>query len=305
MYTLYKKVEIPETKEIVGTGWLPPLPDLRDYTEDEPNIAEMAKKLGVSPKENLKTLPPKVDLRPWCSEVENQGNLGSCTAHAGIGIVEYFEHRAFGKHIDGSRLFVYKTTRNLMGVTGDTRAWLRNTMGALVLCGVPPEKYWPYTDKKPDFDKEPPSFIYAVADNYEALRYFCHDPLGMNIPPATVLARVKKFLAAGIPSMFGFYGFSSFNQSNIRGGIPYPCPGEQAQWGHAVVAVGYDDNLKIKNLKCGKETTGALLIRNSWGTGWGDKGYGWLPYDYVLNRLAIDFWSLLKMEWVDTKKFGI
>lgn len=105
--------------------------------------------------------------------------------------------------------------------------------------------------------------------------------------------------------MFGFFGFDSFSQSNIKGGIPYPCPGEKAKWGHAIVTVGYDDNQKIKNLKCVKETKGALLIRNYWGPSWGDKGYGWLPYDYVLNKLALDFWSLLRMDWVDTKKFGI
>jgi C1A family cysteine protease len=250
----------------------------------------------------MKAPPTQVDLRPYCSPVENQGNLGSCTAHAGMGIVEYFERRAFNKHINGSRLFLYKTTRNLMGVTGDTGAWLRNVMGALVLCGVPAEKYWPYII--PDFDKEPLAFVYAVADNYEALKYFCHDPLGMNIPTSTVLANVKKYLAAGIPSMFGFFGFPSFGQSDVRGGIPYPCPGEQAQWGHAIVAIGYDENKKIKNLKCNKETSGALLIRNSWGTQWGDAGYGWLPYDYVLNKLALDFWSLLSMEWVETKQFG-
>ena len=306
MYAMYKQVEIPETKETFGTGWLPPLPDLRDYTEEHPDIAEMTKKLGIPPtKEVTPSLPAKVDLKKWCSEIENQKNLGSCTAHAAIGIVEYFEVRAFGRHIEGSRLFVYKTTRNLMGVVGDTGAWLRNTMGALVLCGVPPEKYWPYTDKKPDFDKEPLSFIYAVADNYEALRYFCHDPLGKNVSPATVLATVKKLLAAGIPSMFGFFGFPSFGYSNIKGGIPYPCPGERAQWGHAIVAVGYDDGMKIKNTKCDKETTGAFLIRNSWGAGWGDKGYGWLPYDYVVNKLALDFWSFLRMEWVDTRQFGL
>jgi len=306
MYAMYKEVQVPETKETVGTGWLPPLPDLRDYTKEQPDVAKMAKMLGISPTKKLVPgLPAKVDLRKWCSPIENQGNLGSCTAHAAMGIVEYFEQRAFGKHINGSRLFVYKATRNLMGVTGDTGAWLRNTMGALVLCGIPPEKYWAYTDHKPDFDKEPPSFVYAVADNYEALRYFCHDPLGMNIPPTTVLGNVKRFLAAGIPSMFGFFGFPSFSQSDIKGGIPYPCSGEQAQWGHAIVAVGYDDTMKIKNLNCNKETKGALLIRNSWGSGWGDNGYGWLPYQYVLSQLAVDFWSLLRMEWVDTKQFGV
>jgi len=220
-----------------------------------------------------------------------------------MGVVEYFERRAYGKHIDGSRLFLYKTTRNLMKVTGDTGAWLRNVMGALCLCGVPDEKYWSYN--VPDFDNEPPAFVYAVADNYEALRYFCHDPQGANTPFSTVLSTVKQYLAAGIPSMFGFWGFPSFNNANVKGGIPYPCPGESAEWGHAIVAVGYDDGKKIKNTKCNKETTGALLIRNSWGTHWGDNGYGWIPYDYVINKLAMDFWSLLSMGWVDTKQFGI
>jgi len=192
-----------------------------------------------------------------------------------------------------------------MQVTGDTGAWLRNTMGALVHCGVPSEKYWPYTDAQPAFDEEPPSFVYAVADNYEALKYFSHDPLGANVPGGTVLASVKDYLAAGIPSMFGFWGFPSFDSCDVAGGIPYPCPGERAQWGHAIVAVGYDDAKKLKNTICNKTTKGALLIRNSWGTAWGDSGYGWLPYAYVESGLALDFWSLLSMEWVDTKQFGV
>jgi C1A family cysteine protease len=302
MCTLYsKEVEILETKETVGTGWLPPMPDLRDYSVEHQDIKNMAKNLGLVGK--TLTLPAIVDLRQWCSSIENQLNLGSCTAHAGVGIVEYFQRRAYGKHIEGSRLFVYKATRNLMKVTGDTGAWLRNVMGALTLCGVPDEKYWPYNVS--DFDNEPPAFVYAVADNYEALKYFCHDIIGANVPPATVLSTVKQYLAAGVPSMFGFWGFPSFDDTNMKGGIPYPCSGESAQWGHAIVTVGYDDGKKIKNTKCNKETTGALLIRNSWGKSWGDGGYGWLPYDYVLNKLALDFWSLLSMEWVDTKQFGI
>ncbi len=302
---MYKCVEIPEAGQLVGTGWLPPLPDLRDYTDTHPEIAEMNKKLRLPKGKELKSLPATVDLRSWCSPVENQKSLGSCTAHAAAGIVEYFQRRAFNKHLEGSRLFIYKTTRNLMQVTGDAGAWLRNTMGALTLCGVPDEKYWPYTDAEPAFDNEPPSFVYAIADNYEAVKYFCHDPLGANVSGNTVLNNVKKYIAAGVPSMFGFWGFPSFDYCDVKGGIPYPCPDEQAQWGHAIVAVGYDDGKKIKNTKCNKTTTGAILIRNSWGKTWGDKGYGWLPYEYVVNKLALDFWSLLSMEWVDTKQFGL
>ncbi len=290
-------------KGVARTGWLPPVPDLRDYSVEHEAIKPMAKALGLAAK--TPSLPATVSLKQWCPPVENQLGLGSCTANAGIGIVEYFQNRANGEYIDGSRLFLYKTTRNLMQVQGDTGAWLRNVMAALVLCGVPEEKYWSYSDKPDEFDREPPSFVYAIAENYQALKYFCHDPQGANTPPETVLETVKQYLAAGIPSMFGFWGFPSFECSDVKGGIPFPCPGEKAEWGHAIVAVGYDDGMKIKNTKCQKTTTGALLIRNSWGPDWGDEGYGWLPYDYLRNSLALDFWSLLSMEWVSTKQFGL
>jgi C1A family cysteine protease len=301
METLYGKLVLPGFSQVVGTGWLPPMPDLRDYTQDQKDIKAMTKKLGMGA--GKMKASTSVDLRKWCSPVENQGSLGSCTAHAGIGIVEYYQKRAFNKYFDGSRLFLYKTTRNLMQVTGDAGGWLRCAMGAMVLCGVPEEKYWPYNTD--NFDDEPGAFVYSIADNYEALKYFCHDPQGAKVPYPDVLASVKKYLEAGIPSMFGFWGFPSFEKSDVKGGIPYPCSGETAQWGHAIVAIGYDDEKIIKNLSCNKQTKGALLIRNSWGKEWGDKGYGWMPYDYVLNNLAQDFWSLLGMDWVDSKQFGI
>jgi C1A family cysteine protease len=306
MYAAYEKVVIPETGETFGTGWLPPLPDLRDYTVEHPAMAPMVKKLRVArTKKRWPSLPEKVDLRKWCSPVEKQGCLGSCSAHAGVGMVEYFERRAFGKHINGSRLFLYKATRNLMKVAGDTGAWLRNTMAALVLCGVPPENLWPYTEDYPDFDNEPPAFVYSVADNYKTAAYFRHDASGKRASPADTLASVKTYLAAGIPSMFGFFGFPSFHGGDVKGAIPFPCKGEQANWGHALDAVGYDDKIKIANKGTNKKAKGALLVRNSWGSAWGDDGYGWLPYDYVLSKLAGDFWSMLSMNWIDTRHFGL
>jgi C1A family cysteine protease len=299
MSLLNKKIRLSGMEEPVGTGWLPPVPDLRDYTENNEEIKAFNTKLKLTEGKNKPSA--SVDLREWCSQVENQLTLGSCTAHAGIGIVEYFQKRAFGKHIEGSRLFLYKTTRNLMQETGDTGAFLRKVMGAMVLCGIPDEKFWPYNVA--DFDKEPGSFVYSLADDYRSLKYFCHDPAG-NITGSEVLDSVKKYLNAGIPSMFGFWGFPSFESTTIPGCIPYPCNGEQAGWGHAVVAVGYDDNSKIRNTKCNLETKGALLIRNSWGKEWGENGYGWLPYEYVLNKLATDFWSLLDMGWIGSGEFG-
>ena len=309
MYQTYNKVVIAATGETVGTGWLPPMPDLRDYTDAHPKIVEAkeALKIQAAPK----TIPPLVDLRACCSQIENQGNLGSCSAHAGMGIVEYYERKAFGKYVDGSRLFLYKTTRNLMQVTGDTGAWLRNVMAALVRFGVPEEKYWPYSDSAqvnpltqvPTFDTEPPAFVYAVAKDFRTVSYFRHDPIGST--PDAALNSVKTWIAAGVPAMFGFYGFPSFGNTDVPGGIPYPAPAENAVWGHAICAVGYDDNKKITNTKSGSATVGALVIRNSWGTAWGQSGYGYLPYDYVTHKLALDFWSIVSMNWFDAGNFGM
>ena len=300
--------------DTVGMGWLPDLPDFRDYSVEHDEVSDRFKLLGEtdSIKAMLETvgvgagqkvkLPATADLRGFCSKIENQQTLGSCTAQAGVGLVEYFQRRASGKYIDGSRLFLYKATRNLMKLTGDTGAYLRTTMAALVLFGVPPEEYWPY--RVPDFDVEPPAFCYSFAQNYQAIRYYRLDPPGTD--KVTVLpGRVKSLLAAGLPSIFGFTVFSSISQASGDGEIPYPTDKERVKGGHAVMAVGYDDGKKIENDLGGAPTVGALLIRNSWGEGWGMKGYGWLPYKYVETGLAIDWWSLIKCEWVDTGTFGL
>jgi C1A family cysteine protease len=302
-----------ETFVIPAMGWLPDYPDIRDVTFQservpsklqalgQPSVKQMLAKVGATTSAPA-ALPASVDLRPWCSPMEDQQTIGSCTAHAGVGLVEYFERRAFGKHLDASRLFLYKVTRNLLKWTGDTGAFLRSTMYALTLFGVPPEEYYPYNTA--DFDKEPSAFCYAFGQSYQAISYYRLDPPGTT--RSNLLTQIKTYLANGLPSMFGFTVYSSISQANTNGGkIPYPTRGERVEGGHAIDAVGYDDNLKIKNTNVGGiETTGALLIRNSWGTGWGSTGYGWLPYKYVLDGLATDWWSLIKSEWVDTGQFG-
>ena len=306
-----ERQESAATGEAKKMGWLRDYPDFRDLTPEgnqaptrlqamgrKDSVRSMLGKIGVA--ELPRTLPASVDLRDWCSPIVDQGALGSCTANAGVGLVEYFERRAFGKHIDASRLFLYKTTRDVLHWVGDTGAFLRSTMGSMVLFGVPPEEYWPY--KISDYDKEPSPFCYAFAQNYQSISYYRLDPAGT--ATNALLDRIKTNLAAGLPSMFGFTVYSSYGQASATGKFPFPTAGESIAGGHAVDAVGYDDAMKIKNTSPGAvETTGALLIRNSWGTSWGAGGYGWLPYDYVLKRLAVDWWSLLKSEWVDTGNF--
>lgn len=298
-----------------GLGWLPDVPKPNDYTEETPKVAELLAKTQLAPRvaaivpgavkahapraaSAAPAAPPAaVDLRSWFSPIEDQGSLGSCTANAACALLEYYEKRASGRFIDASRLHVYKASRDLLGWTGDTGAYLRTAMEALVLFGAPPERYWPY-DGRPAatntrFDVEPPAFCYAFGANYQALTYFRLDPPAA--APATVLANIKAFAAAGFPSMFGFPVYTEYDHPLPGGKIAYPTVGYRG--GHANVVAGYDDNVVIG------ADHGALLVRNSWGTGWANAGYGWMSYRYVTSGLANDFWSMTSSRWVDTGQF--
>lgn len=248
-------------------------------------------------------LPKIVDLSIWCSAIEDQGPLNACAAFAGISLFEYFENRSRDKYTDLSALFLYKATRNLMGLTDDLGSSLRDTMKAMTLFGVPPEKHWPYNVDK--VNEEPENFCYSYAQNYQALKYFRLDYSG--ITKDLLLAQIKALLATGFPCMFGLTLYSSaYEEANlIKGYIPFPSPKrDKVIGGHALVAVGYDDFQQIQTADLQAISQGAVLVRNCWGKDWGANGYGWLPYDYILQGLTRDWWSLLKSEWFEDEQFG-
>jgi C1A family cysteine protease len=286
-----------------GLGWLPDVPKTSDYGPEHQEIAPLLKQTKGAARTIQAGAPSapsaQIDLRQWFSPIEDQGGLGSCTANAAVGLVEYFERRAKGTFLDASRLFVYKTERDLLGWTGDTGAYLRTAMEALALFGAPPERYWPY-DGRPAatntrFEAEPSAFCYAFGENYKALKYFRLDSNGSS--PTQALTSIKLFAAAGFPSMFGFPVYSEYDNPLPGGLVAYPVAGSHYRGGHANVVAGYDDNLMIGADK------GALLIRNSWGNGWANGGYAWMSYKYVTHGLATDWWSMISANWVATGQF--
>jgi C1A family cysteine protease len=208
-------------------------------------------------------LPKKVDLRQYMTKVEDQGDIGSCTANATAGAYEYILKRYKGINFDISRLFLYYNSRAIENeVNDDCGAIIANVIKTISKDGVCDEKKWPYTNVTKNFKKKPSQDCYTDAKNNRVIK--CQH---VN----TNLEEWKSALAEGHPIIFGVDVFGDiYNARN--GKVPTPSGNKRSDGGHAMCCVGYSDVDRV------------FIVRNSWGVQWGDKGYGYFSYDYLMNK---------------------
>lgn len=238
-------------------GWRPGLRDQRDFV-----YASIRKAVE---------LPEFVDLRAKCSPVENQGNLGSCTANAGVGLIEYLDGKDDGTYTELSRLFLYYNTRLIEGsVSYDSGCTIRGTMKSLFKYGVCPESRWPYRVLK--YKTKPNTTSYNDATKRKIPGYYALRTLG----------EIKASLAEGVPVIFGFTVYDSFESEEVErtGILNMPLPDEEVLGGHACLIVGYINDKKV------------FIVRNSYGKNWGDQGHFYMPYEFVTSKLAEDFYTI-------------
>ncbi|MGK5088305.1 C1 family peptidase [Bdellovibrionota bacterium FG-2] len=263
-------------------NWLPDLPDFRDYA-----FAALQKPKAPKPK----ALPFKIDLRPQCSPVFDQGKIGSCTGNALAGAFEFLQLQELrdkspdaqdpevftpGKFNHVSRLFIYYNERDLEGRTGlDQGAALRDGVKALTQFGACRETLWKYGPAQ--VFKKPTAPAYKEAALHRITQYLRLEGL----------EDTRQCLSQGFPVAFGFSVFESFETAQVMktGIMPMPQVGERFLGGHAVLAVGYDDEARC------------LIVRNSWGPKWGLKGYFMMPYEVIESgrggaKMAQDFWTV-------------
>lgn len=256
-------------------GWIPDVPDHRDHRYSTPLAT-------------LRRLPSKVDLSSaFPVPPYDQGRIGSCTANAIAGAIQYCRARAKQTpDFIPSRLFIYYNERKIeRTVPLDSGAMIRTGIKAVNKIGACRETTWPYNDvpANPDTDLFPPgakatekpsSQAYDEASEYRVIAY-------SRVPQS--LVQMKGCLAAGFPFTVGFSVYESLYDSDgePKAHVPLPSGEDGLLGGHAVLAVGYDD------------TTQSFKLRNSWGTKSQDKGYFYMPYAYLTNSdLADDFWTV-------------
>jgi C1A family cysteine protease len=242
-------------------GWIPDLPDHRDY-------------LYAAPTKVLAALPASIDLRHGCPSIYDQGQLGSCTANALAAALEFDQMKQnLSQTFIPSRLFIYYNERTIEHtVYSDSGAMLRDGMKSVAGQGACPEEMWPYDIAA--FQEQPTQDCYQVALQNRAILF---QRVTQN------LNQMKGCLASGYPFIFGFTVYESFESPQVTqdGHAPMPQSNEAVKGGHAVLAVGYDDAHQW------------WIVRNSWGTSWGMQGYFTLPYAYLTTQsLSSDFWTI-------------
>ncbi len=226
---------------------------------------------------DLLRLPASIDLRPLCPDVYDQGALGSCTSQAIAAALEFDMLKQSEQAFTPSRLFIYYNERAKEGtVASDAGAAIRDGIKSVNRQGACPESEWPYDVTQ--FAVEPPQQCYQDALLHRSLSY-------SRVPQH--LSQIKAALFSGLPVVFGFSVYDSFESAEVAqsGVVPMPGPGESLLGGHAVLAVGYRDDEQL------------FMCRNSWGAGWGMAGYFTMPYAYLLSaQLASDFWVIKTVE---------
>jgi C1A family cysteine protease len=250
-------------RRIKKYGWIPDIPDPRDV-------------FYAAPPAVLTALPPKADLRDACPPVYDQGELGSCTANAIAGAIQFEQKKQQLVNFTPSRLFIYYNEREIEGTVGtDSGARIRDGIKTVVKIGACPETDWPYNIAQ--FVGPPPPPCKPDAAKNHVLAYH---------RVAQSLSQMKACLAEGYPFVFGFTVYESFESPEVAktGVVPMPASSEAQIGGHAVAAVGYDD------------TQQRFIVRNSWGPAWGMAGYCTMPYAYLSDpHYASDFWTIRGM----------
>lgn len=242
------------------SGWIPDAYDPRDLSYSAP--VEVAAALPTKTNNRAKFKTPAYD----------QGAIGSCGPHSCTSDI-VFDGDVAGVTLRPSRLFGYYVTRDVMGtVNADSGVSNREMLKAYARFGWCDESLWPYEPNR--FKVKPPQEAYAQAETRKIDQY-------LRVPQQ--LDQMKACLAGGDPFIFGFTVFSSMETPEVArtGNVPMPRQGDRRAGGHDVLIVDYSDEDKV------------FIFRNSWGEGWGTKGYGTIPYEYALHpHLAGDFWTI-------------
>lgn len=225
----------------------------------------------------VRRLPAVVDLRRHCPPVYDQLHLNSCSANAIAAALRYNELKGGRPDVPSpSRLFIYYNERVLAGVVGtNSPVALRDGYRTITKIGACPEAMWPYQVRR--FRRAPTPPCFHAAHRHRAIAYY---------RLRRALVDMRACLAQRFPFVMAIAVHQSMMARAVKqtGVVPLPGRRDRLRGGHAILIVGYHHAKRL------------LIFRNSWGAGWGDHGYGYLPYTFIASPdLAWDFWTMRRV----------